>query len=71
MYVIAKSTVAAAGGAEGGAVDAHVGLLPLPTKPPKKFVDVKKLRIGGGQVWQDHSLDDWDTSESVVIGKGC
>ena len=49
-------------GAEGGVVEA--GLLPLPKKPPKGIKrDVTKLRLGGGQVWQDHSLEDWDPSE--------
>ena len=51
-------------GAEGGVMEA--GLLPVPKKPPKGFkTDVTKLRLGGGQVWQDHSLEDWDTSELV------
>ena len=49
-------------GAEGGVVEA--GLLPVPKKPPKGIkTDVTKLRLGGGQVWQDHSLEDWDPSE--------
>lgn len=44
----------------------EVGLLPLPTKPPRRRMDVKKLRLGGGQVWEDHSLDDWDQSNCSV-----
>ena len=44
----------------------EAGLLPVPKKPPKGFkTDVTKLRLGGGQVWQDHSLEDWDPSEST------
>lgn len=61
MYVI---TIVANEEAEGGAME--VGLLPLPTKPPKRRLDVKKLRIGGGEVWEDHSLDDWDQSKCVM-----
>ena len=57
-----------ADGAEGGVVD--MASLPLPTKPPKKKKDVKKLRMGGGEVWQDHSLDDWDPSELSASIKG-
>ena len=48
---------AAEGPVEGG------GLLPLPTKPKRWRADATKLRMGGGQVWQDHSLEDWDQSE--------
>ena len=54
-------TVCVVAGAEGGATEG--GLLPLP-KPPKRLKgDVSKLRVGGGEVWQDHSLEDWDQSE--------
>lgn len=42
---------------------ADVVPLPLPTRAPKRKLDAKKLRIGGGKVWQDPSLDDWDPSE--------
>ena len=54
-------------GAEGGTL-ADVVPLPLPTRPPKRRVDPKKLRLGGGKVWQDSSLDDWDPSECGVEG---
>ncbi len=46
-------------------------LLPVPPMPPKKGLvgkvksDPKKLRMGGGKVWEDTSLDDWDPSEWV------
>ena len=36
--------------------------LPIPTKPPKRKKDPKKLRAGGGKVWEDSTLDDWDPS---------
>lgn len=52
--------------AEGGSMEVG-GLLPLPTRPPKRKLDVKRLRLGGGQVWQDHSLNDWDQSKFDVI----
>ena len=56
-------------GAEGGVMEA--GLLPVPKKPPKGIkTDVTKLRLGGGQVWQDHSLEDWDPSECRERGGG-
>jgi hypothetical protein len=49
-------------GAQGGVVE--TGLLPVAKKTPKGLkTDVTKLRLGGGQVWQDHSLEDWDPSE--------
>ena len=53
--------------AESGPVD--LATLPLPTKPPKRKKDPKKLRLAGGQVWQDSSLDDWDQSESIRGGR--
>ncbi|CAI8027765.1 RNA-binding protein 42 [Geodia barretti] len=53
-------------GAEGGVVEA--GLLPVPKKPPKGIkTDVTKLRLGGGQVWQDHSLEDWDPNDFRIF----
>ena len=67
MIVISCPTVclsveAEVDGAEGGVVEA--GLLPVPKKPPRGFkTDATKLRMGGGQVWQDHSLEDWDPSK--------
>ncbi len=48
-------------------------LLPVPSMPPKKALvgkvksDPKKLRMGGGKVWEDHTLDDWDQSEYCSI----
>jgi hypothetical protein len=39
-------------------------IFPAPTRPLKTKRDPKKLRLAGGQVWEDHSLDDWDQSES-------
>ncbi len=51
-------------------------LLPVPPMPPKKGLvgkvksDPKKLRMGGGKVWEDTSLDDWDPSEWVWEGGG-
>lgn len=38
-------------------------IFPAPTRPLKTKRDPKKLRLAGGQVWQDHSLDDWDQSK--------
>ncbi len=38
-----------------------------PAKPLKRMKmkrDPKKLRMGGGKVWEDHSLDDWDQGKS-------
>ena len=35
----------------------------MPKKPLKAMKmkrDPKKLRMGGGKVWEDHTLDDWD-----------
>lgn len=31
-----------------------------PLKAMKMKKDPKKLRMGGGKVWEDHSLDDWE-----------
>ena len=39
---------------------------PFPAKRPKQMKmkrDPKKLRTGGGKVWEDHSLDDWDQGQ--------
>ena len=39
------------------------GTVPASSKPLKSMKmkrDPKKLRMGGGKVWEDHSLDDWD-----------
>lgn len=39
------------------------GATSKPTKPLKAMKmkrDPKKLRMGGGKVWEDPSLDDWD-----------
>ena len=32
---------------------------------PKKKVDKKKLRMAGGKVWRDETLDDWDPSKLI------
>ena len=43
--------------------------IPPPPMPPKKGLvgkqksDPKKLRMGGGKIWEDSSLDDWDPSK--------
>lgn len=29
--------------------------------------DPKKLRMGGGKVWEDHSLDDWDQDDFRIF----
>ena len=42
------------------------GLLPLPKPPRRLRSDLTKLRVGGGQLWQDHSLEDWDHSERYI-----
>ena len=52
--------VHAATGATGGSVTPKI--FPAPTRPLKTKRDPKKLRLAGGQVWEDHSLDDWDHS---------
>ena len=36
------------------------------TKGKKKTKDLSKLRIGGGQVWEDHTLHEWDPSKYIV-----
>ena len=50
-------------GTEAAAV--NLDSLPIPTKPPKKKKDPKKLRAGGGKVWEDSTLDDWDPSRCL------
>lgn len=35
-----------------------------PLKAMKMKRDPKKLRMGGGKVWEDHTLDDWDQGKS-------
>ena len=50
-----------AGGATGTST---TKIFPAPTRPLKTKRDPKKLRMAGGQVWEDHSLGDWDPSES-------
>ena len=47
--------------------DDSVGMSRLPLKPPKKKIDKKKLRVGGGQAWRDSSLDDWDPNDFRVF----
>lgn len=48
-------------GAEAAAIDKEaVQFPPKPLKRMKMKRDPKKLRMGGGKVWEDHSLDDWD-----------
>ena len=42
-------------------------IFPAPTRPLKTKRDPKKLRLAGGQVWEDHSLDDWDQSKSNLL----
>ena len=37
------------------------------TKGKKKTKDLSKLRIGGGQVWEDHTLHEWDPSKYIVF----
>jgi len=42
----------------------------VPSKPLKQMKmkrDPKKLRMGGGKVWEDHSLDDWDKGMYVHV----
>ena len=47
-------------------------IFPAPTRPLKTKRDPKKLRMAGGQVWEDHSLDDWDQSElNMLISIAC
>ncbi len=55
------------GAAESGATPMDV---PVPKRPPKRKRDPKKLRMGGGSVWEDHSLDDWDHGEGEGRGRG-
>ena len=38
--------------------------------------DPKKLRMGGGKVWEDHTLDDWDqgkgtSQDSYQLSSAC
>ena len=47
----------------GAEASPDLGTLPKPKKPLKAMKmkrDPKKLRMGGGKVWEDHTLDDWD-----------
>ena len=44
-----------------GAVSMHK----KPLKSMKMKRDPKKLRMGGGKVWEDHSLDDWDQGKNA------
>lgn len=53
--------VSLAAGATGGTTSTKI--FPAPTRPLKTKRDPKKLRMAGGQVWEDHSLDDWDHSK--------
>lgn len=41
--------------------------LPIPQKAPKKRKDPKKLRMGGGEVWEDPSLDEWDPNDFRIF----
>lgn len=41
--------------------------LPLPQKAPKRRKDPKKLRTGGGKVWEDQSLEDWDPNDFRIF----
>ncbi len=53
-------------GAEASAIE--TGAIPVSKKPLKSMKmkrDPKKLRMGGGKVWEDHSLDDWDKGKYV------
>lgn len=52
----------------GEACAVDTSAIPVPKKPLKSMKmkrDPKKLRMGGGKVWEDHSLDDWDQGEWV------
>ena len=47
----------------GAEASATLGAIPKPKKPLKAMKmkrDPKKLRMGGGKVWEDHTLDDWE-----------
>ena len=37
------------------------------SKGKKKSKDLSKLRIGGGQVWEDHTLHEWDPSKCICV----
>ena len=47
-----------------------------PLKAMKMKRDPKKLRMGGGKVWEDHTLDDWDqgkgtSQDSYQLSSAC
>ena len=52
--------------ASGSGAGISLASVPIPTKHPKKTKDPKKLRVGGGKVWEDSSLDEWDPSKNNV-----
>lgn len=50
-----------ASAAEASPVDADsIRRQAKPLKQMKMKRDPKKLRLAGGQAWEDHTLDDWD-----------
>lgn len=52
--------------ASGSGAAVSLDSVPIPRKPPKKKKDPTKLRVGGGKVWEDSSLDEWDPSKDNV-----